>query len=561
VDADSLDTENFCAPNKAKLRGTCDPFDVLVKKFNERMSLLLSSSDESRINQYRREILEMCKAKAALPPQMFTLTVPTGGGKTLSSMAFALDHLIKNDLKRIFFVIPYTSIIEQNAAIFRDIFGGRNVLEHHSNFDTKDMDSEDLDTGVESYTLATENWDVPIVVTTNVQFFESLFSNKRSRCRKLHNLVRSVIILDEAQMLPTGYLKPCLMALSELVRNYGSSVVICTATQPKLAELLDKSIRPVEMTHSPQELYEAFKRVNVYDIGELSDAELSIRLRGHRQALCIVNTRKHAKVLYDSISDLENCHHLSARMCPVHRRQRLAIIKTQLNKGLPCRVISTQLIEAGVDIDFPVVYRAMAGIDSIAQAAGRCNREGKREKGDVLIFRSREDHGKATAWQRRTAEISEMVIKDFQDPLSLLSVATYFQKLYFHEGDAGLDKKRILSLLEERHNELSFPFEDVGDTFRIIEDNTRDLIIPYDDMAISIVNDMRNTIQPWKYARMIQGYSISIYQNEFDDLVRSGSVETIHDRFYVLTDMERYSESTGLVQGKHNGIEMSLLIV
>jgi len=561
VDADSLDTENFCAPNKAELRGMYDSFDVLATKFNERKNRTLFSSEKSKINQYRREILEQCIAKAALPPQMFTLTVPTGGGKTLSSMAFALEHLKKNNLKRIVYVIPYTSIIEQNAAIFRDIFGSRNVLEHHSNFDPKDMNYEDLDTGEESYILATENWDIPIVVTTNVQFFESLFSNKRSRCRKLHNLTRSVIILDEAQMLPAGYLRPCLMALSELVRNYGSSVVICTATQPKLADLLDVSVKPVEMIHSPQELYESFKRVNVRNLGEMSDAELSIRLKEHCQVLCIVNTRAHAKNLYDSISDLENCHHLSARMCPVHRKHRLAIIKDQLNMAAPCRVISTQLIEAGVDIDFPVVYRAMAGIDSIAQAAGRCNREGKRASGDVYVFRSSEAHGKATAWQRRTAEIGEMVMRDSQDdPLSLSSVATYFQKLYFYEGEAGLDQKGILSMLEERGNELSFPFQDVSETFKIIENDTRDLIIQYDDTAVSIIEDLRSTMLPWQYARKIQGYSISIYQNEFDDLVSSGSVETIHDRFYVLTDMVKYSENTGLVQGKDKGIERSLLI-
>lgn len=560
VDADSLDTEYFCAPSKANLRGMYDPFNALAERFDEYMSLISSSSKQSRINHYRREIFNQCKAKAALPPQMFTLTVPTGGGKTLSSMAFALEHLKRYDLKRIFYVIPYTSIIEQNAAIFREIFGSRNVLEHHSNFDPKDMDYENLDTGEESFILATENWDMPIVVTTNVQFFESLFSNRRTRCRKLHNLARSVIILDEAQMLPTGYLRPCLVALSELVRNYGSSVVICTATQPKLAGLLDESIKPVEIIYSPQELYEAFKRVNVQNLSEMNDAELSIRLKEHHQVLCIVNTRAHAKKLYDSISDLENSYHLSARMCPTHRRHCLAIIREQLNVAAPCRLISTQLIEAGVDIDFPVVYRAMAGIDSIAQAAGRCNREGKRASGDVYVFKSSEAHGKAKVWQRRTAEIGEMVMKDSQDPLSLSSVATYFQKLYFYEGDAGLDQKGILTMLEEPGNELSFPFKDVSENFRIIEDDTRDLIIPYDDKAVSIIEGLRNTMIPRQYARKIQGYSISIYQNEFDDLVNSGSVETIHDRFYVLTDMEKYSESTGLVQSKDKGIERSLLI-
>ena len=221
---------------------------------------------------------------------------------------------------------------------------------------------------------------MPIVVTTNVQFFESLFSNKRSRCRKLHNLAKSVIILDEAQMLPTGYLLPCLAALSELVRNYGATVVICTATQPKLGDLLDEKVRPREIMQSPDQLYETFKRVKVTNLGPLNDAELSARLKDHRQVLCIVNTRNHAKKLYDAIKDaenVENCYHLSARMCPVHRRKKIAEIKTRLNEGKDCRVISTQLIEAGVDIDFPVVYRVATGIDSIAQAAGRCNREGK----------------------------------------------------------------------------------------------------------------------------------------------------------------------------------------
>lgn len=258
VDADSLDTEQFCNPGKSYLRENYEPFEVLIKRFNDRMSVMLSQAEESKINHYRREIYEQCVEKAALPPQMFTLTVPTGGGKTLSSMAFALEHLKKNGLKRIFYVIPYTSIIEQNAAIFREIFGSQSVLEHHSNFDPKTVDFENFVSGEEALKLSTENWDMPITITTNVQFFESLFSNKRSRCRRLHNLAKSVIILDEAQMLPTEYLKPSLAALSELVQNYGSSVVICTATQPKLSDLLDSSIEPIEITCSPMDLYEAF---------------------------------------------------------------------------------------------------------------------------------------------------------------------------------------------------------------------------------------------------------------------------------------------------------------
>src|SRR5208337_2416150 len=267
----------------------------------------------------RKKIFDQCVAAGSLPPGIFSLTVPTGGGKTLSSMAFALEHLRKNNLKRIFYIIPYTSIIEQNAKVFRDIFGSRNVLEHHSNFDPATIETDDMDNGKEALRLSAENWDMPIVVTTNVQFFESLFSNKRSRCRKLHNLAKSVIILDEAQMLPTGFLKPCLAALTELVANYGSTVVICTATQPNLNGLLDERAQPVEIVLSPpklspQCLYEAFMRVHITHLGEVDDSSLSARLKAHKQVLCIVNTRKHAYNLFEKFLGSEGCYHLSARM-------------------------------------------------------------------------------------------------------------------------------------------------------------------------------------------------------------------------------------------------------
>ncbi|MDO8871183.1 MAG: CRISPR-associated helicase Cas3' [Methanoregula sp.] len=561
VDADSLDTEEFTTPEKSSVRGRYDSFDVLNKKFDEHMRIKNSDAEDNRINRERKQIFDQCVEAASLPPQMFTLTVPTGGGKTLSSMAFALEHLKKNDLKRIFYVIPYTSIIEQNAKVFRDILGSRNVLEHHSNFDPEKKDTEDMNNGVEALRLSTENWDMPIVVTTNVQFFESLFSNKRSRCRKLHNLTKSVIILDEAQMLPTGYLKPCLAALSELVRNYGSTVILCTATQPKLNDLLDESIQPREIMHSPQSLYESFRRVTVQDLGSVSDVDLTAKLREHRQVLCIVNTRKHAKNLFDELEKSGNCYHLSARMCPVHRREQIAEIKNLLKEGADCRVISTQLIEAGVDIDFPVVYRAMTGIDSIAQAAGRCNREGKAREGKVFVFKSTESYGKATSWQNLVAEVGEMTLCRSDDPLSLSTVADYFQQLYRYKEDGGLDTKKILPSLEERSGELAFPFEDVADTFSIIEEGTKDLIISYDNNAESIIRNLRNADFPWRYVRQLQGFTVSIYPNEFRELERSHLVDLIGDRFYILNSQDLYSEKTGLLNRKHIGNESALLIV
>lgn len=561
VDADSLDTEKFCSPEKSSSRGNYESFEILNKKFETHMKKINSGAEDSLINRERKNIFGQCVQAGSFPPGIFSLTVPTGGGKTLSSMAFALEHLKKNNLQRIFYVIPYTSIIEQNADVFRKIFGWQNVLEHHCNFDPSTVDTGDLDTGKESLRLATENWDIPVVVTTNVQFFESLFSNKRSRCRKLHRLAKSVIILDEAQMLPTGYLYPCLAALSELVGNYGSTVVICTATQPRLGDLLDEKVRPREIMQSPDQLYETFKRVKVTNLGPISDAELSARLTGHRQVLCIVNTRNHAKKLYNAIKDSENCFHLSARMCPVHRRKKIAEIKARLLEGKDCRVISTQLIEAGVDIDFPVVYRTMTGIDSVAQAAGRCNREGKLpEKGVVYLFKSKESYGKATSWQSLIAEIGEMTLAESNDPLSLPTVADYFRRLYHYKEDGGLDEKKILRQLEERSDELAFPFEDIADNFQIIEEGTKDLIIPYDEHAKSKIAEIKAAEFPGKFFRELQGYSISIYPNEFSEMERENRIEAIAERFYVLRSCEDYSDETGLKLRQDAGYDGSLLI-
>jgi CRISPR-associated endonuclease/helicase Cas3/CRISPR-associated endonuclease Cas3-HD len=561
VDADSLDTERFMDPTKSSIRGNYESFDVLYKKFEDFILKKNSLAKDTPINRERRAIFGQCVSAGQLPPGFFTLTVPTGGGKTLSSMAFAFEHLKHHKLKRIFYVIPYTSIIEQNAQVFRKILGDRNVLEHHSNFDADRIEFDDMDTGAESLKLASENWDMPIVVTTNVQFFESLFSNRRSRCRKLHNLTKSVIILDEAQMLPTGYLLPCLAALSELVCNYGSTVVFCTATQPKLNDLLYRDFHPREIADSPDNLYETFRRVSITDLGSLDDKKLIDRLSVHRQVLCIVNTRKHAKVLFDVLRGSGNCYHLSARMCPVHRREKIAEIKQLLKEGKDCKVISTQLIEAGVDIDFPVVYRTMTGIDSIAQAAGRCNREGMLRNGVMFIFRSTESHGKATSWQNLTAEIGEMVLQGSDDPLSLKTVSRYFEKLYHYKEEGGLDEKKILTSIEERARELAFPFEEIAEAFRLIDEPTKDLIIPYDDHARLKIKELKSTEYPWRYIRDLQPYTVSIYPQEFQEMERAGVIDSIADRFYILTSGEHYSSDTGLKFGSTMSNGGSLLII
>ncbi|WP_319578473.1 CRISPR-associated helicase Cas3' [uncultured Methanospirillum sp.] len=560
VDADSLDTESFSKPDSSHIRTNYDSFTILSDLFSQYDASMAGDSKKTVINQYRKMIRDQCLERAVLSPGFFSLTVPTGGGKTLSSMAFALKHLEKNNLKRIFYVIPYTSIIEQNAQIFKNIFGEKNVLEHHSNFSPSREDDDDFEVKNRWYKMITENWDIPITVTTNVQFFESLFANKRSRCRKLHNLSKSVIILDEAQMLPTEYLKPSLQALSELVTNYGSTIVLCTATQPKIGGLLDKNLKVTEIMESPGELYDHFKRVHINHLGELSDQELTPRLEQCSQVLCIVNTRKHAQLLFDSFSDKDPVFHLSAKMCPVHRSEILKKIRTRLAEGKECRVISTQLIEAGVDVDFPVVYRAMAGVDSIAQAAGRCNREGKLPTGEVFLFNSTEKHGKPTSWQKKLAEIGGMVLESYDDPLSLPAIEEYFGKLYFYEGDYGLDQKGILALLEENTKELAFPFEDVSDAFQLIEENTKDVIIPFDKTAEDAIKQMRETGFPGENARKLQGYTVRVYTPEYCELEENGSIETLGERFHILVNPRLYSEKTGLVRVSGDDVFGGLLI-
>ncbi len=327
VDADFLDTERFMDPERFALRRPGPTLESLRETLRAHLADVCREAKATEVNARRREILDACLAAADWEPGLFSLSVPTGGGKTLSSLAFALEHARRYGLRRVIYVIPYTSIIEQNARVFRKILGAEAVLEHHSNFfpETRSEAEEDTD-AYKRARLCAENWDAPLVVTTNVQFFESLFANKSSRCRKLHNLAKSVIILDEAQMLPLPYLRPCLEALEELRRPlYGASVVFCTATQPNLSrEDFQFGLPNVrEIMPDPAGLAVAFERVRLTDCGTLDESDLAERLAGHEQVLCVVNTRKRAASLFQLLRGLPGIRHLSARMCPRHRRQVL----------------------------------------------------------------------------------------------------------------------------------------------------------------------------------------------------------------------------------------------
>lgn len=554
TDADFLDTEAFCDPARFRIRTSNQYADLptLQTALNAHLDKLTSRAKSSGtklspVNSLRQSVLRDCRARALDLPGFFSLTVPTGGGKTLSSMAFALDHAVKHGLRRIIYAIPFTSIIEQNAQVFSKVFGQENVLEHHCNYKTRDEPEEK---GYDQWRgLAVENWDAPVVVTTNVQFFESLFSNKTSRCRKLHNIVRSVIVLDEAQAIPTEYMEPCLAALQELVTNYGCSVVLCTATQPAVD---DEKIRARltevrEIITDPAGLYAGLKRTEVVFAGMLSNMELAARLDREDQVLCIVSTKAQARTVFELLSDRSDAFHLSTNMYPEHRRRVLKTIRQRLRQGEPCKVVATSLIEAGVDIDFPVVYRAMAGLDAIAQAAGRCNREGGRpELGRVVVFEP--EKPPRMPWLQRCASRAGETLRTLpeEDPLGLVAMRRYFALLY--DAQESLDKQQIVRRLNSSVNgkDLLFPFREIAADFQLIADEGTAVIIPKEPGAQELVQELRFTKFPRSVLRKLQQYSVVVRSRDLQKLCAAGTIETIQDAYPVLRNMAVYSEDLGL---------------
>jgi len=543
VDADFLDTESFIQPEKyyQRIKST-KPIEELIPQFNIKKNELLSRSNKRPIDILRKDVLEKCLNAGSSPKGIYSLTVPTGGGKTLSSLAFAFEHAkTHKDIKRIIYAIPFTSIIEQNANVFKQIFGQEAVLEHHSNYDVSD-DESDVNR------LACENWDAPLIVTTNVQLFESLFSSKPSKSRKVHSMANSVIILDEAQMLPESVLLPSLSALQCLCANFGATVLFCSATQPAIKPEWIDGIKPHEIIPDPGDLYIKLKRTNINKIGNISDSDLAARLISYDQVLCIVNTRKHAKKLFELISDNAGVYHLSALMCPAHRSLTLAGIKENLMKRKKCIVISTQLIEAGVDIDFPVVFRSLAGIDSIAQAAGRCNREGKQKAGQMYVFKPEE--GLPRGWFSRMAQYGEEILSEYDDPLSPDAIEQFF-RLRYGLG-ANLDENGIMGNLIKGVDNISFQFREIDEQFKLIKSPTFSIIIPYNNEASQIIDAAKNSLYPGSYLRKLQKYSVSVYEYDLMKLKEKGVLTELCENHYLLTVNELdfqnvYSDKLGLV--------------
>ena len=568
VDADYLDTEAFYLKleNEASERGGYPDLNALQHNFNQFINAfrrrIAQASEQTEaekrnaaLNRLRSEILDHAVEQAAQPQGLFTLTVPTGGGKTFTSMAFALEHAKQHGMRRVIYVIPFTSIIEQNAAEFRKVFGElgeQSVLEHHSTFDDGKLQNEATK---DKLRLASENWDAPIVVTTAVQFFESLFADRSSRCRKLHNIAGSVIILDEAQMLPLNLLLPIMQAIKELAQNYRCSIVMCTATQPAVQAENGfyrgfENVR--EIAPKPTALFDKLRRTTVQHIGTQTDTDLLAKLGEHSQMLVIVNNRRHARSLYDQAKHLDGTFHLTTLMCAKHRSQKLDEIRGRLKNGEPCRVIATSLIEAGVDVDFPLVMRAEAGLDSVAQAAGRCNREGKRssENSFVWIF-APEEQWKAPPELATQAAVMRLTADTFSDDLlSTQAVAAYFAELYQLKG-SELDNKKILKMHNDTGQSLDFPFQTIADKFRMIESHMQPLIIPFDGEAENLISNLHHADHIGGLLRKLQPYTVQIPEKALAALYKAGRIEPINEKnfgkqFYTLIGLDLYDEVAGL---------------
>lgn len=522
VDADFLDTERFYAGGVERDLGKQPSIQELGRRLDRYMVRKGSAAKATPVNAMRQRVLTACKAAAKSSPGLFTMTVPTGGGKTLSSLAFAIDHALNHGLRRVIVVIPYTSIVEQTALVFREAIGEDAVVEHHINVDPDEETSANR--------LASENWDAPVVVTTSVQFFESLYANRPSRCRKLHRIARSVVVLDEVQTFPTKLLAPVTNALRELTSHFGTTAVLCTATQPVLLE------DAREIVPEPDAEFSVVgKRCN-YIMPPTSEPvtweALSDELQMHSQVMVIVHRRQDAQQLAQIIG--EDCLHLSARMCASHRAAVLAEVRSRLQAGEACRLVATQLVEAGVDLDFPVVYRAFAGADSLAQAAGRCNREGKGEgRFHVFLAPTEPPQGILRTAERLTRAMWEEGRLDLRRPATF---EEFFRRLY---QVSEQDSPAVMTAERKQR------FADVARQFRMIEDIGHPVVAPYGQWAERVEEIRREGVTRLSMRRL-QPYLVSLYGEEIETLAEAGVVTKVGKMFWeVVPGFRVYNERWG----------------
>lgn len=547
VDADFLDTEShFSCGQKGEIRDTWKAdLEELWSVFTRKQESLLEKAAYTALNRGRRAVYEACITAAEGLQGLYTLSVPTGMGKTLSGMGFALRHALKNNQQRVIVVVPYTSIIDQNSSVYKDIFGKEFVLEHHSSVEPTGSAEQE-----ERRKLAAENWDAPIIITTTVQFFESLFANRPSATRKLHNICNSVVILDEFQMLPLELLQPIFTMMKQLIEQYNVTFLLSSATPLALDLILSATSETLPEAQSvvpeSEELFLQFQRVD-YKLDSLERTwkwdEVADYIQQYRQALVIVNTKKQAKKLFDLFSDMEVVYHLSSNMCGRHRKDVLYQVKERLKKKQPVYLVSTQVVEAGVDLDFPLVMRALGPLDRIVQAAGRCNREGTIDKGTVIVFRPEEEMMPPGSYRTATYEAGILLAEAGDQLHSPELYKRYFRRLY---QSVDTDKMKIEELRRSIKSPLSF--QEVNKRFRMIPDDSISVICPYIeevDEQVALIQQGRPLTREW--IRNIQPYTVNLLQRMAERNEVRDNLELLCEGWYVWRG--EYSLQTGIKEG------------
>lgn len=565
VDADFLDTERFMDSNSARLRQEKKTLAELEPLLDTFLANMKQTAKDTPVNRIRNEVQSQCLDKAALPCGFFSLTVPTGGGKTLSSLLWAMKHAVKNGHKRIIIAIPYTSIIVQTAAVLKSIFGEENVLEHHSNVAPEQIKDEKLR---RQLAMAAENWDYPIIVTTNVQFFESVFGNRPSVCRKLHNIVNSVVILDEVQTLPTGFLQPIVDSLKTYNKLFHVSALFTTASQPILSGLIEgcnptvafKGIEHItEIIPSDFRLHDQLRRVSLQiDNGAKTYDEIVAELTRHDKVLCIVNTRRDAKEIYQRLPQEGITLHLSRMMCSSHIRETIGQIKKAIanEENAVVRVVATQLIEAGVDIDFPVVYRQESGLDSVLQAAGRCNREGKMQTGTTYVFSLAKEHALPRG-QMQDANNARLSLDSDSDWFAPETMTRYFEQLYCRTDN--FDKKDMKHYLyPSTADQNGLYFDTAAKEFRLIEDNGRSVIVCWKDSP-RLIEQLEHAGPTYTLMKKLGQYIVNVNEIDFKKLTDMGVVSEVKEGLYAIEYQQQYDCNLGLITD-NNWTDKTLMV-
>lgn len=545
TDADSNDTAQFC--NGTKDTELVSDFEKSLEKINHKLS---SFSCTTELQKSRSLIQQQVYDKASVDSEIYLMNMPTGSGKTLCSMKFALERAIKTGKRRIIYVIPYNSIIDQTAEQFEDLFGNdAQILRHQSSFSYDDLDLEEDYKNILRH--AAENWNAQIIITTAVQFFESVYANKRSKLRKMHNMADSIIVFDEAHLMPQNYLQPCLRAISYITRILNSEAIFLTATMPDFHKLITEySLPDSKITNliDDTSLFEKFNKCSFVNSGYMSAENLIVKAHENPSTLIVVNHKSTAREIYSLCSGKK--FHLSTYMSAYDRKNTINEIKAELSRlekdypdfeNVPddkkITVVSTSLIEAGVDLDFYCVFRELSGLDSVLQAGGRCNREGKRDKAEVYIFSL--DSEKSSVSSNDRANILKGLLSEYSDISCPESIKSYYDRMFFINKD-NITKN---SISEQCSGIRSIPFSTYD--ISIIDNNTVSVVVEIDDESRRLIRDIKAT--GFCNHRKLQKYAFSVSRREFESLFKQNAVDDYKSGIWCLKSSDYYNKNIGVL--------------